>query len=68
MRQLIKRSDTLRWSNLVQLLLAIGLSLAARSGAQSTFATFLLAVGYTTPMAWIFWRLIEMPLIVLAKS
>jgi peptidoglycan/LPS O-acetylase OafA/YrhL len=49
------------------LLHPIGLSLAARSGTQSSLVIFALAVAYTIPLAWLSWRFIEVPFINLAK-
>lgn len=49
------------------LLHPIGLSLAAAGLVQSSVALFALAVAYTLPMAWLSWRLIEVPFIELGR-
>nr|WP_276576236.1 acyltransferase [Bradyrhizobium zhengyangense] len=50
------------------LLHPIGLTLAARSGTQSSLVIFAMAVAYTIPLAWLSWRFFEMPFINFAKT
>jgi len=49
------------------LLHPIGLSLAARSGSQSSLVIFALTLACTIPMAWLSWRLIEQPFVELGR-
>ncbi len=50
------------------LLHPIGLSLAERSGASSALFLFALAVIFTTPMAWLSWRTVELPFVQICRS
>ncbi len=50
------------------LLHVIGLSLAARTVPPSALPLFVLAVVYTAPMAWLSWRMIEVPCIRWGRS
>lgn len=50
------------------LLHPIGLSLANIPNVTSALVLFALATAYTLPMAWLSWRLVEIPFIHLGKS
>jgi peptidoglycan/LPS O-acetylase OafA/YrhL len=50
------------------LLHPLGLALAERTAPRSAVALFLFAVAYTAPMAWLSWRLIELPFMRYGRS